>query len=155
MGPRLGRPQRREGGPRHQYGRPWPDVWGYLDLPGGRAAPHPGRYIYTPSPVRRGPAVDGGDGASIDLSIHTYIHIYIYIYIHAGTGGCTWTRDILLGDSSPPSCRRPSRHSPGCPSAPSWRRVGGRRRSRGAPPAPGDHSGPPPTGQYPGLPPPW
>ena len=36
--------------------------------------------IYTSSPVRRGPAVDGGDGASIDLSIHTYIHTYIYIY---------------------------------------------------------------------------
>ena len=26
--------------------------------------------------------MDGGDGASIDLSIHTYIHIYIYIYIY-------------------------------------------------------------------------
>ena len=38
--------------------------------------------IYTSSPVRRGPAVDGGDGASIDLSIHTYIHTYIYIYIY-------------------------------------------------------------------------
>ena len=104
--------------------------------------------IYTSSPVRRGPAVDGGDGASIDLSIHTYIHTYIHIYIY--TRRYWWmhldTRYIARRQQSTllPPALAPLARTSLCPVvAPRW----------GLTPVPGDHSGPPPTGQYPGLPP--
>ena len=47
--PRLGRPQRREGVPVTSTAGHGRMSGGYLDLPGGRAAPHPWRYIYIQS----------------------------------------------------------------------------------------------------------
>ena len=92
--------------------------------------------------------MDGGDGASIDLSIHTYIHTYIHIYIY--TRRYWWmhldTRYIARRQQSTllPPALAPLARTSLCPVvAPRW----------GLTPVPGDHSGPPPTGQYPGLPP--
>ena len=87
---------------------------------------------------------------TVHLSICLYIHTYIYIYIY--TRRYWWmhldTRYIARRQQSTllPPALAPLVRTSLCPVvAPRW----------GLTPVPGDHSGPPPTGQYPGLPPPW
>ena len=81
---------------------------------------------------------------SICLDIHTHIYISRYTrrywWLHMDAGCIARRRQSTL---LPPALAPLARTSL-CPVvAPRW----------GLTPAPGDHSGPPPTGQYPGLPP--
>jgi hypothetical protein len=54
---------------------------GHISGPAGRACSTAHVEIYTSSPVRRGPAVDGGEGASVVLCLYTYLYIHIYAQV--------------------------------------------------------------------------